>query len=76
MASKAIVDRFEGDFVILENESGLMIQILQQNAPAMLGEGMIVEYENDKILSIDHEATNEREEEMRRRFERLLIKND
>ena len=76
MASKAIVDRFEGDFVILEVDSGLMIQIPKNNAPAVLGEGMIVDYEDDRILAIDHQATNEREEEMRRRFERLLSKND
>ena len=42
----------------------------------MLGEGMVVYYEDDRILSIDYIETDRRETEMRRRFERLLGKSD
>ena len=76
MKKTAIVDRFEGDYVVLESENEGMINIPRANAPAMLGEGMVVYYEDDRILSIDYIETDRRETEMRRRFERLLGKSD
>ncbi|MGE4549653.1 MAG: DUF3006 domain-containing protein [Intestinibacillus sp.] len=75
MKKTAIVDRFEGDFVVLETDDG-MINIPRANAPEMLGEGMVVEYEDDHVLRIDVEETARREAELRRRFERILGKND
>lgn len=75
MKQIATVDRFEGDFVVLETEDG-MRNIPRANAPAMIGEGMVVEYEDDHILRIDLEETERRENELRRRFERILGKND
>lgn len=71
MKEQAIVDRFEGDFIILETEHG-MIQIPRSHAPAMAGEGMVVWYEGDHILEIDEEETARLEETSRRRFERIL----
>lgn len=71
MKEQAIVDRFEGDFIILETDHG-MIQILRSHAPAMAAEGMVVWYEGDHILEIDEEETARREETSRRRFERIL----
>lgn len=75
MKQTAIVDRFEEDFVVLETETG-MVNIPRANAPAMLGEGMVVEYENDSILRIDMEETERRERDLQRRFERILGKKD
>ncbi len=72
MKQKAIVDRFEGEFVILEREDGKYIQIPRENAPAMAGEGMVVWYEGDQILSIDEAETARQEYDLQRRFERLL----
>ena len=76
MKKTATVDRFEGDYVVLESDTEGMINIPRENAPAMVGEGMIVYYEDDRILEIDHEETARREYEMRRRFERLLGRSD
>ena len=75
MKKIATVDRFEGDFVVLEADDG-MINIPRANTPEMLGEGMVVEYEGDRVLRIDFEETARREDELRRRFERILGKKD
>ncbi len=75
MKNTAIVDRFEGDFVILDADDS-MISIPLANAPKMLAEGMVVEYDGDTILRIDMEETERRERDMQRRFERILGKND
>ncbi|MCB6366710.1 DUF3006 domain-containing protein [Intestinibacillus massiliensis] len=75
MKKIATVDRFEGEYVVLETDDG-MINIPRANAPEMLGEGMVVEYEGDHVLRIDLEETARREDELRRRFERILGKKD
>lgn len=75
MKQLATVDRFEGEFVVLETDDG-MLNIPREGTPVMLGEGMVVEIEDGRILRIDHEETERREEELRRRFERILGKND
>lgn len=76
MKQQAIVDRFEDNFVVLELENGKYINIPRANAPAMVGEGMVVWYEGDRILSIDDAETARREYDMQVRFERLLGKRD
>ena len=76
MKQRATVDRFEGNFVILETETGKFIRILRENAPAMIGEGMVVWYEDDHILVIDEAETARREYDLQVRFERLLGKRD
>lgn len=73
MREQAVVDRFEGDFIILETDHG-MIEIPRNHAPIMAGEGMVVWYEGDRILEIDEEETARREAMTRRRFERILGK--
>lgn len=75
MKKIAIIDRFEGDLVILETDDG-MINIPRANTPQMIAEGMVVEYEDDRVLRIDFEETARREEELQRRFERILGKKD
>ncbi len=74
MKEQAIIDRFEGNFIILETDHG-MIQIHRSHAPAMAGEGMVVWYEGDRILELDEEETARREATSRRRFERILGDN-
>ena len=76
MKQRATVDRFEGSFVILETETGKFIRILRENAPAMIGEGMVVWYEDDHILAIGEAETARREYDLQVRFERLLGKRD
>lgn len=77
MKQIAIVDRFEGDFIIVEIENTKeMVQISRNMAPPMLGEGMIVDIEDNRITGIDFEETERREDELRRRFERILGKKD
>lgn len=76
MKQRATVDRFEGDLVVLEREDGKCINILRANAPAMVGEGMVVWYEGDHILEIDEAETARREYDLQARFERLLGKRD
>ena len=73
MREQAVVDRFEGDFIILETDHG-MIEFPRSHAPVMAGEGMVVWYEGDRILEIDEEETARREAMTRRRFERILGK--
>lgn len=75
MKQIATVDRFEDGFVVLETDDG-MVNIPLSNAPQMLGEGMVVEYEDGRIVRVDLEETERREDELRRRFERILGKND
>ena len=73
MREQGVGDRFEGDFIILETDHG-MIEIPRSHAPVMAGEGMVVWYEGDRILEIDEEETARREAMTRRRFERILGK--
>ena len=72
MKQRAIVDRFEGEFIILECDDGKYIKINRANAPAMVGEGMVVWYEDGRILSIDEAETARQEYDLQKRFERLL----
>ncbi len=75
MIARAIVDRFEGDYIVLEADDNKTVNIPKSNAPFMIAEGMIVTYENNYVVTIDHEATAKYEADMRKRFERLLNKN-
>ena len=61
-----IVDRFEGDSVVVE-VNGEMVNFDRADAPAMLCEGMVV--------IIKEIETQRMENDMRRRFERILGKN-
>ena len=74
MKQSGIVDRFEGDFVIVEIDDEL-IRFPRAEAPAMVAEGMVVTVENGRITAIDELETQCMEDEMRRRFDRLLGKN-
>ncbi len=71
MKQTGIVDRFEGDYVVVE-VNRKMVNFLRSESPAMLGEGMVVIIEDGRITEIDQLETQRIEDDMRRRFERIL----
>lgn len=71
MKQTGIVDRFEGDSVVVEIGDRL-VNFPRAESPAMLGEGMVVQIENGRITGIDQIETQRIEDDMRRRFERIL----
>lgn len=73
MKQTGIVDRFEGDDVVVEI-GGKMVNFSRADAPAMLGEGMVVVIRDGRIAEIDQIETQRLEDDMRRRFERILGK--
>lgn len=75
MKQTGIVDRFEGDRVIVELKRGF-IDVPRQGTPPMLAEGMVVQIEDGVITEIDLIETQRREDDLRRRFERLLGKKN
>lgn len=54
-----IIDRFEGDYAIVELESGEMINVLRTKIPESAVEGDVLLIDGDKII-IDTELTRER----------------
>jgi hypothetical protein len=68
---KYIVDRFEGEFAVLEKESGGMVDILK-NALPPAHEGDVIIFENG-VYKVSHEETQKRKEliaeKMRKLFE-------
>ncbi len=60
---KYIVDRIEGDYVILEGEQGNLFNVKKSNMIANVKEGDIL-YKKDNIYFIDDEATKRRKEEI------------
>ena len=73
MKQTGIVDRFEGDDVVVEI-GGKMVNFPRAAAPPMLGEGMVVIVRDGRIAEIDQIETQRIEDDMRRRFERILGK--
>ena len=69
-----IVDRFEGDSVVVE-VNGEMVNFARADAHSMLCEGMVVIIKDGRIVDIDEIETQRMENDMRRRFERILGKN-
>lgn len=68
---KYIVDRFEGEFAVLEKESGGMVDILKNDLPPAQ-EGDVIIFENG-VYKVSHEETQKRKEliaeKMRKLFE-------
>ena len=73
MKQNGIVDRFEGDQVVVEM-NGKLVNFPRADAPAMLAEGMVVIVRDGRITEIDQIETQRIEDDMRRRFERILGK--
>ena len=73
MKQNGIVDRFEGDMVVVEID-GKMVNFPRADTPSMLAEGMVVVIRDGRIAEIDQIETQRIEDDMRRRFERILGK--
>ena len=73
MKQTGIVDRFEGDFVVVE-VGDEFVNFPRADAPAMLAEGMVVVVRDGRITEIDQIETQRLEDDLRRRFERILGK--
>ena len=73
MKQTGLVDRFEGVLVVVE-VNGKMVNFPRADAPAMLAEGMVVILRDGRITEIDQIETQRIEDDMRRRFERILGK--
>ncbi len=65
-----IIDRFEGDFAVCEDDSGNMLQLERSKLPTGAKEGSVLCVEGD-IISIDHGATAQRKEKIRKLMNRL-----
>ena len=73
MKQTGIVDRFEGDLVVVEIDDQ-MVNFPRNESPAMLAEGSVVIVQDGRIVGIDQLETQRIENDMRRRFERILGK--
>lgn len=65
-----IIDRFEGDKVVLETDFGMQA-ISRELLPADANEGDVVIFENG-IYFIDQQSTDERRRAMEEKLRRLL----
>ena len=68
---RAIIDRLEDGFAVLELDDETTVNIPLEHAPEGAREGAVVEYENGAILSIDEAATAARAARLRAPLERL-----
>lgn len=69
MGKKGIIDRFEGDFAVIETVDGRMINIKKYLLPENAREGDVIDLEH---LSIDETSTRLRKEKIERLAERLF----
>lgn len=67
---KLIVDRFEGEYAVCENEDGTMIDIIRDKLPKETKEGDVLKVEGDTFV-IDVQATLERKEYIKKLMEDL-----
>ncbi len=65
-----IVDRFEGDFALLEYDGGI-IRCERTMLPDLVCEGDVLNYQNGEY-TVDKEATNQRRERMTALRNRVL----
>ena len=85
MKKTGIIDHFEGDYIYVEIGEDT-VKIPREGAPAMLAEGTVVIVEDGRIvqrgtheellksnaIDVDEIETQRMENDMRRRFERIL----
>lgn len=71
MKKNGIIDHFEGDYIYVEIDEDT-VKIPREGAPAMLAEGTVVIVEDGRIVDVDEIETQRMENDMRRRFERIL----
>ncbi|MDI9508470.1 MAG: DUF3006 domain-containing protein [Clostridiales bacterium] len=69
---KYIVDRFEGDYAICEDENNLLINIEHSKLPPETKEGDCLIINKDGDFSIDVIATNDKRQEIRSKLDSLF----
>lgn len=68
---KYVIDRFEGNYAILENQDTYeIIDVKRNELPDDAKEGSVLSFEND-IYTLDIYATNQRKEDILKRFSKL-----
>lgn len=67
---KLIVDRFEGEYAVCENEDGTMVDIRRDKLPKETKEGDVLIVEGDTFV-IDVQATLERKEYIKKLMDDL-----
>lgn len=65
-----IIDRWEGDYGILENEQGEMEQILRKNLPPQAREGDVLSWDGG-VYRIEEEETRVRRARVEEKMKRL-----
>ena len=68
---KYTIDRFEGEFAVLEDENRNMIDVPKALLPEEAKEGDVLILSNDLYL-VDQEETMRRRQDVQKRLERLL----
>ena len=71
---RAIIDRIEGEYFIVECEDETTVQIPTIGTPTGAREGAVIELTDGRITSVDEEATAARAAKLRARLERLKRK--
>ncbi|MFR5601360.1 MAG: DUF3006 domain-containing protein [Lachnospiraceae bacterium] len=67
---KYIIDRFEGDFAVCEDENQLFVNIRKALLPEGARPGDILA-KDQETYRIDNDASRSRREEMRKKMEKL-----
>lgn len=68
---KYVIDRFEGNYAILENQDTYeIIDVKRNELPDDAKEGSVLSFENN-IYTLDIYATNQRKEDILKRFSKL-----
>lgn len=67
-----VVDRFEGLYAICENEEKEFINIEVELLPPIVKEGDCLYINDDRVYSIDYEATEENRKRIRSKLDSLL----
>lgn len=70
---KLIIDRFEGDIAVLEDESERHINVKKSDLPADSKEGSVLDF-TDGIYTVDENATDERRKHIEDLSKRLFSK--
>lgn len=66
-----IIDRFEGDYAVLEGEDQLMVRVEKSKLPSFAKEGDCI-YGDEDGYAIDPEATRKRKERIRKLMSNLF----
>jgi len=69
---KVIIDRFEGDFAVCEDESRKMINIEKSRLPADAKEGYVLIIKDEGGIEVDYAETQARKDKIKRMMNSLF----